>query len=148
MNEILDPDNPLQFFIGFVCLWIIVSALISYLGGWWALSQYYLSKPHSVRKKWLFQSAAMRFMTSYGNCLNVGVTDRGLLLSVLFLFRFGHPPLLIPWEDIKLEKYSSWMMKGVRLNFSKVPNVPLYLREKLVRKINDEIDGKWNEIFI
>ena len=145
MNDILDPNNPLQFFVGFVCIWIIISALISYLGGWWSLSQYYHSRPSNIRKKWLFQTAAMRFMTGYGNCLNVCVTDRGLLLSVFFIFRFGHPPLLIPWEDIRVEKFNSWMMKGIRLNFSKVPNVPLILRKGLAQNINDEIDGKWNE---
>lgn len=89
----------------------------------------------------------MRWMTGYGNCLHLGVTDRGLLLSVLFLFRAGHPPLLIPWDDISVEQYRSWFMKGVRLNFRKVPNVPLYLREKLAQEINREIDGRWNEVF-
>ena len=146
MNGHPDPLNLLQPILGFVFIWIVISALISYLGGWWSLSQYYQSRPHNIRKKWLFQTAAMRFMTGYGNCLNVAVTDRGLLLSVLFIFRFGHPPLLIPWEDIRVEKYNSWMMKGIRLNFTRVPNVPLILRKGLARNINDEIDGKWNEI--
>ena len=109
------------------------------------MSQYYQSRPYNIRKKWLFQTAAMRFMTGYGSCLNVGVTDRGLMLWVFFLFRVGHPPLLIPWEDIRVEKYNSWMMKGIRLNFTRVPNVPLILRVGLARNINDEIDGKWNE---
>lgn len=148
MNEILDPDNPLQFIIGFTSIWIIVSALISYLGGWWLLSQYYQSRPSNIRKKWFFQTAAMRFMTGYGNCLNIGVTDQGLSLSVLFIFRFGHPPLLIPWEDIRVEKFNSWMMKGVKLTFNKVPNVPLILRKRLARNINDEIDGKWKEVLV
>ena len=147
MNAFMDPGNPLQAVIGFLLVWIGVSFLISLLGGWWSLSQYYPLQAYTTRKKWSFQSAAMRWLTGYGNCLHVSVTDRGLLLSVLFLFRTGHPPLLIPWEDISVEKYHSRFMKGVRLNFSKVPNVPLYLREKLAQEINREIEGRWNELF-
>jgi hypothetical protein len=43
---------------------------------------------------------------------------------------------------------SGWVMKGVKLSFKKAPNVPLYLREKIARKINGEIEGKWDEIFV
>ena len=144
----MDSNNPVQFFIAFVGLWIIISFLISVLGGWRSLSQYYRSKPYNIKKRWNFQSTAMRFMTGYGNCLNICVTDRGLLLSVLFLFRVGYPPLLIPLDDIRVEKYKSWFMKGVKLKFRKVPNIPLHLKEKLAREINQEIEGRWNEIFL
>ena len=144
----IDTNHPIHIFISFLSLWMVISFLISILGGWWSLSQYYLSKPHNLKKKWNFQSAVMRFMTGYGNCLNISVTDRGLLLSVLFLFRVGHPPLLIPLDDIIIEKYRSWFMKGVKLNFRKAPNIPLHIGEKLAREINEEIEGRWNEIFV
>jgi len=90
----------------------------------------------------------MRFMTGYGNCLNISITDREVLLSVLFLIRVGHPPLLIPLDDIRIEKYRSWFMQGVKLSFSKAPNIPLHLIEKLAKEINEEIEGRWNEIFV
>lgn len=147
MDKFLDPNNPKQFLIVFICLWLFISVSISYISGWWSLSQYYQAKTYNLKRIWRFQSVIMRMMTRYGGCINVGVTDKGLFLSVLFLFRVGHPPLLIPWEDISVERYNSFFIKGVKLRFSRVPNVPLRLREKLARNINSQIDGKWNEVF-
>jgi len=40
------------------------------------------------------------FPVSYNNCVTIGVTDAGLYLAPFLLFRFLHPPLLIPWRDI------------------------------------------------
>lgn len=147
MDKFLDPNDPKQFLIVFICLWLFISVSISYISGWWSLSQYYRTKTYNFKKIWRFQTIAMRMMARYGGCINIGVTDKGLFLSVLFLFRFAHPPLFIPWEDISAEKYNFLFIKSVKLSFSKVPNVPLYLRDKLARNINAEIDGRWNEVF-
>ena len=35
----------------------------------------------------------------YGNCLFVVINDRGLRLSILFLFRFLSPPMFVPWSE-------------------------------------------------
>ncbi len=43
----------------------------------------------------------MVFPTGYGNCLTVAVSGAGVRLSVLFLFRIMHPPLVIPWSAIE-----------------------------------------------
>ena len=36
----------------------------------------------------------------YGNCLTVTVGDAGIGISMLFLFRFLHPTILVPWSAI------------------------------------------------
>ena len=144
MTEALDPNSPLRFVAGFLCVWIAACSAISLLGGWWALARRYASRPGELRKRWRFQSAMMRWMTGYGGCLHVGVTDRGLALSVLALFRPGHPPLSIPWEDIRVERHETRLSgKRVRLRFAKVPDVPLIIREALAREINAHSAAGW-----
>jgi hypothetical protein len=41
----------------------------------------------------------MRLSANYGGCLTVGSDAAGLYLAVMFLFRVGHPPLFIPWDE-------------------------------------------------
>lgn len=150
MSALLETGgSPLQFIAALLCVWIAVCYAISYCGGWWALSRGYPSKAGEIRKRWSFQSGMMRRMTGYGGCLNFGATDRELTLSVLFLFRPGHPPLQIPWEDIEMTRYKPWMMTSrIRLSFRKAPDVPLIIRNGLAREISKENTGRWNGIFV
>lgn len=146
MKELPDPGNPAWFFIWILFYWMFICCLISFFGGWWKLSRYYQSGRTVIKKRWRFQTAAMRRMTGYGSCINIGITEKGLYLSILFLFRAGHPPLLIPWEDIQIEKHQSRFMKGVKLKFKKASGVHLKINEDLAGKINNEIEGRWSEI--
>jgi hypothetical protein len=41
--------------------------------------------------------------------MTIGVTDQGLFLVPFILFRFLHPPLLIPWRDITGCKEGSFL---------------------------------------
>lgn len=40
---------------------------------------------------------------SYRGVLTIHATPIGLFLSVMVLFRLGHPPLLIPWSAVRDE---------------------------------------------
>lgn len=149
MNELLDSLGPFRFVAGFLCAWIAVCFAISYCGGWWALSNSYPSAAGEIKKRWSFQSGMMRMMTGYGGCLNFGATERSLVLSILLLFRPGHRPLHIPWEDIEMDRYTPWLMTPrIRLRFKKVPGIPLIIRERLAKEISKANAGEWDEIFV
>jgi hypothetical protein len=45
----------------------------------------------------------MRWLANYNNVLTIGACQQGLYLASMFLFRFMHPPLLVPWSEIKCE---------------------------------------------
>lgn len=40
-------------------------------------------------------------VVNYNGVLNVGVAPEGLHLAVMALFRVGHPPVLVPWDEIE-----------------------------------------------
>ena len=134
IDAILDPMKPERFVIGFVILWLTVCYLISIVGGWSRLAKEYRSDSRVDGRRWSFQSGSMRFGTSYTNVLTVGAGEAGLSLSMFILFRVGHPPLLIPWSDLRKHDASGWF-RGQRLTSTKAPSVVLRFRSGLIEKI-------------
>lgn len=83
--------------------WLAGDAYRSWASGWLAFGERFTST-HSVEgavfrrrsavlgRRWL----AVRYL----NSLTVVVGDRALAVSRPFLFRFGHPSLVIPWAAV------------------------------------------------
>ena len=120
----------------FLILWIGVCKLIAAAGGWGTLARdYRADSVFDSRKLWL-KSLGMRKWTSYNNCINVGVNKYGLYLSVLPIFRVGHPPLFFPWTDISTEVTRRRLLPDVvKFNFAKQPDVPVIVSKRLAERI-------------
>lgn len=87
----------------------------------------------------------MRRRARYRHILAIGDSDEGLYLSVFFLFRFGHPPLFIPWADVTaVEQDNRLIGKTVKLSFSKAPVVPLEIVKKLAEDLKADAGGGWS----
>lgn len=82
---------------GFVAFWCGVVKMLS-LVGWRRLAQYRL--PGSLGWPTTTVGRATLGGISYKNVLKAGAQAEGLTLEAMFLFRVGHPPLLIPWAAI------------------------------------------------
>jgi len=92
------------FLIGFPLLWLFVTGLLSYLSGWRSLAKKFRADvpPSGDSYRFVSGSLGMRiFPVNYSTCLFVTVAPAGIHLSILFLFRFLSPPLLIPWKSIE-----------------------------------------------
>lgn len=148
MENALDAGKATQFLIAFTTLWILMCFALSMWGGWSQLTNWYSGTPSKVEAKWRFESASMRHMAAYPGCLKFSVGREGLGVSILFLFRVGHPPLLIPWTDITAHAPESQIIKKVRLEFAKEPNVPLTISLKLARRIRDASSTYWTPNFV
>ena len=46
----------------------------------------------------------MRWLANYNNVLTLGASQEGLYLAAMPFFRFMHPPLLVPWSNIKVRR--------------------------------------------
>jgi hypothetical protein len=125
-------------------IWILVTFIISRLGGWSLLAKVYLAQESKALdgESWRFQSIQMRWATNYGNCVTVRADPLGLSLSVPFLFRIGHPPLLIPWSDIAIHRVrrSRFFPSLIELRFRLEPSIPVRVNHKLFSKILDSSD--------
>jgi hypothetical protein len=87
------------FFIG---VWVLTTYVLAMLSGWNLLSKRFRYIGGYYGKTWPFQSARMRTFVHFGNALTMGADESGLYMAVFPLFRFGNPPLLVPWSEVSI----------------------------------------------
>ncbi|PKL91794.1 MAG: hypothetical protein CVV21_07140 [Candidatus Goldiibacteriota bacterium HGW-Goldbacteria-1] len=125
-------------FASFIVFWIVLSYLISLVSGWGTIAKYY-RRPEGMmltRAKGFLTSLYLN-RSSYKKSVYIRVDDLGMHLSVLLFFRFGHPPLFVPWSDIKIEERQSHIAgKSHYISFSKTPLIRISMNESALEKLN------------
>jgi hypothetical protein len=129
--------------LGFVLLWLLACAGIARLGGWSRLAARYSQSMRIPGKRLRGQSGALRYGMGYNNALTFTLSRRGLGLSVMFLFRAGHPPLLIPWRDIVVVSERTQFGSLVRLSLARVPDVRITLTEGTAERLRAAAGELW-----
>jgi len=135
--ELIGKMSPLYTLIIALFAWPGLLLLVSRMSGWRELSENYPSSGMVDGRMFRFQSAGLRLGTNYGGCLNVGVDQMGLHLSLLLLFRIGHSPVFVPWPDISTKEKRGFFYRGVELRFARCLSVPLVISDRLMKKISD-----------
>lgn len=126
-----------------VALWLLVTAVISYIGGWRTLAKRFRFGSCFLGEKWGFQSGHMRWIAGYGNCLTLGCNHEGLYLATMPLFRFGHPPLIVPWDEIRISRTRILFSQYVRFGLGREVDIPLYLRPRLAERLKRAAGNQW-----
>jgi hypothetical protein len=83
-------------FVGVLCVSL---PLVSLLGGWRRLSEFFPATNPPEGQRFRMQSGSVGWV-NYSSCLTIYSNADGLYLSVMLPFRMGHPPLFIPWGEI------------------------------------------------
>ena len=130
---------PLYFF----CLWFLVAATTSFIGGWYSLAKVYRARVPFNGAKWRGQSGQMRWLANYNRVLTLGTSPEGLYLASMFLFRFMHPPLLIPWSEIKVRRKKGWVFEYITFTLGHELAIPLRTRAKVAEKLRTEAGRSW-----
>jgi hypothetical protein len=133
--QALNPNDPKQFFVFFIFMWIAVGLILAQVGGWAELARHYRPANPFEGRMWRFRSGHMRLTVHYNNVLTVGASPEGLYLAVLFLFRVGHPPLLVPWKDISTTTGKTLLWRWAEFRFQQAP----YVWIRFYGKLGDEI---------
>ena len=76
--------------------------MVSYASGWRILSEKYSSTGEVEGRRFRFRAAKFDNLSYYRGVLFITVNEHGLGLSVFFLFRPGHHPLFLPWENFRV----------------------------------------------
>lgn len=125
---------PVAFAIVFPTIWCFVCFLISWTGGWHALSKKYAAgdrKPIGPEHSGV---VGLIGIASYKFTLTVILAPDGFFLKVMPFFRPGHPPLFIPWSEITERdstRFLRWEMVRLRIGNPKVASIALALPAKL-----------------
>ena len=128
----------LLFIPAFAALWCVVCFVIGAIGGWRSLAERYALDASLFRgKTWRMRSGRMG-LARYNGILTLGADARGLYLAVFALFRPGHAPLSIPWEDIEIRERSGFLMRYLDFSFRHHPGVRLSVPQRLGEEVARE----------
>ena len=143
MQNLLD-QYPLALIPIFLLFWCAILFLISALSGWMDLAGNFRLTSTFTGPTWWFQSARMRWTSHYGGLLIVGADQTGLMLSVLSLFRPGHPSLLIPWSEISVASRREFLfIWRVKLLLGREDHVPFVISGSLADRIQAAAGASW-----
>jgi hypothetical protein len=139
-DERFDEFIPFLFPFFFVGMWLLVGWSLAQFGGWSSLAESYRAEGPFEGKKFSGMAGRMG-MSRYKGVLILGADNRGLFLSVIFLFRFSHPALFIPWTDITASEKKGFFYDSVSLEFAKAPGIVLQLRKQDVLKLKEQAES-------
>lgn len=135
MQPWIDRHPALFVFADVFVLYFLVSLVVSRWSGWAALAQRFSLRSEFTDSRWRFQSAQMRWLCGYNNCLTMGANSEGLYLSMLPFIRLFHPPLLIPWGEVSAEKKNLLFTQGVRFELGRETPIPMWVRNRLAERL-------------
>lgn len=90
------------FPILFVAVWILVCYVTSRMG-WRSLSEEYRYTNDFTGERIGLVSMSVN-AGNYNNSVIVKYGPEGIYLKVVFLFRPYHPPIMIPWSEIRIAR--------------------------------------------
>lgn len=114
----------------FVCGWLFVMNLLALMGGWRDLAESYGTSGPVDGEAFPFRSAKVGIV-DYGNCVRFVAGRPGLGISVLWPFRPGHRPLVVPWCDVSASEHRGWVFEYVDFRFARQPQVQLRVSRQL-----------------
>lgn len=80
----------------------LVMRVAAKIGGWSALAAAYPGREQIDGETWRFRTVRLGAATRYKSSITVGADREGLHLSVIWLLNSGHPPIFVPWNEIKI----------------------------------------------
>jgi hypothetical protein len=130
-----------------VGLWTGVMYLTARFGGWSTLAARFRLQDDFSGQRWSGQSARLRGISSYNNCLIVGADQAGLFVRPLFPFRVAHPPLFVPWSEITLHPprllWGRYWSRLRELHLGQTEQVPFRITTTLAARLQQAAGTSW-----
>ena len=125
--------------IFFIALWCAIGFLVSFISGWSALSRRFKrqSEPYGETKTAgpLLYTVYMRWWGHYSSLIRLTAASDALYASVLFLFRIGHPPLRIPWDEIRFGRTKVFFRPFVVLTLGNEEKIPMRIPLRMAHNL-------------
>jgi hypothetical protein len=114
-------------------VWFICK-MICMMSGWNVLARRFTYEG-SFEPRWKWRSARMRMYARYNHAINFGADDLGLYMRTVAILP-AHPPLMIPWNEIRYVSESKILYwKFVTLSLGTTENIPFTIFEELYKEI-------------
>ncbi|MER3440072.1 MAG: hypothetical protein C4296_01675 [Gemmataceae bacterium] len=120
---------------GLAACWFIWCVIMAHLSGWARLAGRYRATYRPQGPFWTIVAGAIGWCGYKG--LELCVASEGLYLEAPFILRPWHPPLLIPWSDLRVEAVTDkWWRRSLHLAVGDPP----VARLRLPLKVADAIE--------
>jgi hypothetical protein len=129
--------------LGWVLFWSAICYLIATISGWRLLAKRFCYQgPEYGGTKWSWQSGRMRG-ANYNGCLVLGADSSALFLKVFPLFRCGHPPLLVPWNEVTVSTVKVWFLDRAELRLGSTEQISLRIQPTLAARLQAAAGSSW-----
>ncbi len=132
-------STPWGFAVFFVTLWCAVCFLISFMTGWFSLGRRFKrqSDPYGETRSAgpFFYTIYMRWWGHYSSVIRLVAASDALYASVLFPFRIGHPPLRIPWDEIRFGRTKRFFLTYIVLTLGNEEQIPMRISLRMARNL-------------
>lgn len=122
-DALLIPLIVVGFFVVFPLFWLGIVGLIGRFG-WGPLAAAYPADDWPEEGYKVSAQSARIGAASYSNTMQAMARPEGLYLRPIWLFRFGHDPVFIPWGDV-VERQTAFI-GGTRLVLANGPTIVVY----------------------
>ena len=139
----LNHMNPFFWTIFFLAFWLVLNFIVSQLTGWARIAAHYRNPGRFPEKVWRYQTITTRWGLGYKGGTTVGADAMGVYFSFGFLFRFGHPPVFVPWGDIKITEKQVTRSKVLELRFRKTEDLPVRILPDLGANLAEAAGTNW-----
>jgi hypothetical protein len=144
MQEWLSHYFFLVFPLFFIGSWLFATYWVALTGGWRLLANRFRAQGPFTGRTWRMQSARMRWLCNYNNALTIGADETGLFMAPMIIFRAWHPPLFIPWTEIRVAGASQFFFfKFVDLRLGRSEDIPFKIRESLAANLQAAAGPGW-----
>ncbi len=93
--------------------WSAAACIIATVGGWRSLAAAYPAAAPPDGAVFSGQSLQVGLLGAYGHCMDVAVGPHGIYCVPTLLFKFRHPPILIPWSAVSGCEGTPWFLRRV-----------------------------------
>lgn len=117
--------------ISIVGMFAFISMVIS-AAGWQTLTSVYDDRDLSASETWLAPFVSFGWLSQYRGVVRIETDPIGVRFSVLWLFKAGHRPFVVPWAEVTVEDAAGWYQK---VTFMQAPNKPLRMNRGSVERM-------------
>ncbi|HEV2616406.1 MAG TPA: hypothetical protein VGU63_07335 [Candidatus Acidoferrales bacterium] len=137
-------QHPASFVIVTLAVfWIVVSLFVSYGGGWHVLARRFRFNSEFTGKVFRWQSAHMRSVARYHNCVSIGANLEGLYVAPFFPFRIAHPPLFIPWSEVSYTRKKIFFSQMFCFELGREHAIPFWVGKNLGEQLQQAAGIAW-----
>ena len=123
--------------IAFPIMFLFVSFIATRMG-WSDVAELYRCDQKPEGRYHRYRSGGFG-LSSYSNCLTIGICEQGFYLSLTLPFMFFHPPLLIPWDQFHSTRKKNFLLFHRTQTYIGIPtiaqlNLPAFVYDELIER--------------